>query len=141
MYLEINMNTIDSPSHIPTAFGFGPGVVNCEQHAFPTAAAFLSYRLEIIDLIATSNIFHILTKKKSTAVGNLDMLEARLLFHYFQLEGQKDASHHPIGKGSHLYLYVVIFLWRDKLFWCIKVSVVNNGLFCRKRRFCHMVMQ
>jgi hypothetical protein len=53
------VSTTDSPSHIPTVFGFGPGVAKCEQHAYPTAAAFLSCTLEIIDLIPAGKVLHV----------------------------------------------------------------------------------
>ena len=99
MYLEINVNTSDSPSHIPTVFGFGPGLAKCEQHAYPTAVAFLSYTLEVIDLIAKGNVFHIRIHTHThthtyahahtkTEVGNLDVLPARVLFHCFRLKAK-----------------------------------------------------
>ena len=90
------MNTNDSPSHIPTVFSFGPGVAKCEQHAYPTAAAFLSCTLEILDLIAADNVCLSHTHRhtnnnnnnnNNTDVGNLDVLESRLLFYCFQPEG------------------------------------------------------
>lgn len=80
------MNTSNSPSHIPTIFSFGPSVAKCEQHAYPKAAAFLSCMLEIIDLIAMGNVFHIHTHKSE--VGNLGVLQARLLFHCFCLKAK-----------------------------------------------------
>lgn len=82
------MNTSDSPSHIPKIFGFGLGVAKCEQHAYPKAAAFLSCTLEIIDLIAMGNVFHTHTHTHKTEVGNLDVLQARLLFHCFCLKAK-----------------------------------------------------
>jgi len=91
------VNTSDSPSHIPTIFGFGPVVAKCEQHAYPKAAAFLSCMLEIIDLISTGNVFHIQTHTQNRS-GESGYAAGQAIVPLLPPEGKNDASHHPIGK-------------------------------------------